>query len=428
MWSEQARIREIVDQLRGLGYPIVQTEVRVPGTGRLQADVLAWGVDETGEIVPRLAIEIKHGQRREAALPQLAQVRAALGTVEHYVLTDKGWFQAGHGLRTLQPADGPPALSGRPAGELKSVDLVTELLLQRVWSRANRGRNGQLSASVLSAFVETASADSHQASIETVSGDVVAVDPTVLWRARRAVLADLAERDRSASFYVSPPAISTAIGSLVGERLDGVVVDPFCGSGSFLWMLQERAAREGRTIETIGRDIDPEVIRVAFLIGQTAPDKVTFETGDAFRDALPEADVIVTAPPFGFRLDTPHKLQNGTSTRLADVAAVDVSLRALKPGGRAVFQLAPSMTFQAPAEAYREYLANDYRVAALIGCPSGSAYGTQIQTVLMVVDKLPASETFVAQLSEDWEKQLAPGGPAMVAALSHIDDPGAGAR
>lgn len=428
MRSEQARIREIVDQLRGLGYPIVQTEVRVPGAVRLQADVLAWGVDETGEIVPRLAIEIKHGQRPEAALPQLAQVRAALGTVEHYVLTDEGWFQAGHGLRTLQPAAGPPALSGRPDGELKSVELVTELLLQRVWSRANRGRNGQLSASVLSAFVEAASADSHQASIETVSGDVVAVDPTVLWRARRAVLADLAERDRSASFYVSPPAISTAIGSLVGERLDGTVVDPFCGSGSFLWMLQERAAREGRMIEAIGRDIDLNVIRAASLIGETAPTRITFETGDAFRDALPEADVIVTAPPMGLRLGTPYVLQNGTSTRLADVAAVDVSLRALKPGGRAVFQLPPGMTFQAAAEAYREYLANEYWVAALIACPAGSAYGTPIQTVLMVVDKLPAGETFIAQLSEDWETQLAPGGPAMVAALSHIDDPGDDAR
>lgn len=428
MRSEQARVREIVDQLRGLGYPIVQTEVRVPGAVRLETDVLAWGADETGEIVPRLAIEMKHGVRPEGALPQLARVRAALGTVEHYVLTDEGWFQAGHGLRTLQPAEGPPAHSRRPDGELKSVELVTELLLQQVWWRANRGRNGQLSGSVLGAFVEAASNDSRQSSIETVSGDVVAVDPSVLWRARRAVLADLAERDRSASFYVSPPAISTAIGSLVGEQLNGIVVDPFCGSGSFLWMLQERAAREGRMIEAIGRDIDLNVIRAASLIGQTAPTKITFETGDAFSDPLPAADVIVTAPPLGLRLGAPYELQNGTSTRLADVAAVDVSLRALKAGGRAVFQLPPGMTFLAAAEGYREYLANEYRVAALIACPSGSAYGTPIQTVLMVVDKLPAGETFVAQLSEDWRTQLSPGGPAMVAALSHIDDPGTGAR
>lgn len=428
MRSEQTRIREIAGQLRVLGYPLVQTEARIPGSVRFQADVLAWGVNETGEIVPFLAIEIKDGKRPEAALPQLAQVRAALGTVEHYVLTEEGWFQAGHGLRTLIPAQGPPAPSGRPDGELKSVELVTELLLQRVWSRANQGRNGQLSTSVLSAFVEAASTDSHHASIETVMGDVIAVEPTVLWRARRAVLADLAERDRSASFYVSPPAISTAIASLVGERLGGTAVDPFCGSGSFLWMLQERAAHEGLLIETIGRDIDLNVIRAASLIGQTAPTSISFDTGDAFTEALPEADVIVTAPPLGLRLGTPYELQNGTSTRQADVAAVDISLRALKPGGRAVFQLAPGITFQAAAGAYREYLANEYRVAALISLPAGSAYGTLIQTVLMVVDKLPASETFVAQLSEDWEMQLAPSGPAMLAALSHIDGLEEGAR
>lgn len=428
MLSERERIREIVDQLRGLGYPLVQTEVRVPGAVGLRPDVLAWAVDETGAIVPRLAIEIKHGRRAEAALPLLAQVRASLGTVEHYVLTDEGWWQAGHGLRALQRVDGPPSLAGRAGGELRSVELVTQLLQQRVWKIASHGGNRNLSASVLSAFVETASVDSDRALIETESGDVVAVDPSVLWRARRAVLAEIAEHDGRESFYVSPPAVATAIGSLVGTRLGGTVVDPFCGSGAFLWALQERAMREGRVIEAIGRDIDPYVIRAASLIGQTAPAKTTFETCDAFASATPEADVIVTSPPMGLRLGTPYELLNGTSTRQADVAAVDLCLRALKPGGRAVFQLAPGITFQTPVGAYREYLANEYRVAALIGCPSGSAYGTRIQTVLMVVDKLAASDSFVAQLGEDWKTQLAPTGPAMLAALAHVDGTSEGTR
>ncbi|MCQ1947585.1 N-6 DNA methylase [Arthrobacter sp. zg-Y1116] len=428
MAREQNRIREVAEQLHGLGYPLVQTQVRVPSAVRLRVDVLAWAVNDEGAIVPSLAIEIQNGQRPEAALPLLAQVRAALGTVEHYILAEDRWFLAGRGLRMIQPADGPPTPRRHSEGQLKSLELVTELLQQRIWSNTKAGSDGNQNGSALSAFVDAVSVDSDRSTIETVHGDVVAVEPTVLWNARRAVLADIAERDRTTSQHVSRPGISSAISSLVGARLEGTVVDPFCGSGSFLWLLQERAVCEGRDIETIGRDIRQDVIHVASVIGQTAPTGITFEIGDAFADALPEADVIVTAPPMGVRLTTPHKLQNGTSTRQADVAAVDVSLRALKPGGRAVFQLAPGMTFQSVSEAYRDYLSHEYRVAALIGCPPGSAYGTMIQTVLMVVDKSPAGETFVAQLSEDWETQLAPNGPVMMAALSHIDGPGNGSR
>lgn len=179
--------------------------------------------------------------------------------------------------------------------------------------------------------------------------------------------------------------------------------------------------REGRSIEAVGRDLDPSIIRTASLIAQTAPTNVTFETGDAFTTPLPEADVIVTAPPMGLRLTNSHVLGNGTLTRHGDLAAVDVCLRALRPGGRAVFQLAPGITFQSQAEKYRSYLADEYRVAALIGCPSGSAFGTQIKTILMVVDRARPGKTFVAQLADDWEAQLAPSGPTMSAALTHID-------
>ncbi|MFJ6281062.1 HsdM family class I SAM-dependent methyltransferase [Arthrobacter subterraneus] len=424
MENELASTRAIAEHLRGLGYALVQTEARLPDAPRLRVDVLAWAPDDTGELVPRLAIEIKHTQRPESALPLLAQVRASLGTVEHYAVTNEAWFRAGYGLRTLEQVPGPSPLTGRLGGELKSVHLATELLQQRIWKNANRReQDGELGR-----FVDAVSVDSNQAIIETANGDVVAVDPTVLWRARRAVLADMAERDRFASFFVSPPAVSVAIASLAGNRLGGTVLDPFCGSGSFLWALQERATHEGRMIEAIGRDVNPSVIKAASLIGQTAPTKIVFDAGDAFATALPRADVIVTAPPMGLRLGEPYELQIGTSTRHADIAAVDVCLRALKPGGRAVFQLAPHIAFQAQAETYREYLAKEYRVAALIGCPSGSAYGTKIQTVLMVVDKAPAGDTFVAQLSADWETQLAPTGPAMASALAHIDGITNGAR
>ncbi|MFK0005083.1 N-6 DNA methylase [Paenarthrobacter sp. NPDC090522] len=421
MPNEQQRIREIADQLHELGYPIVETEFRLPDNMRAQADVVAWASDDMGELVPCLAIEIKRGQRPETALPQLARVRSSLGTTEHYVVTDDGWFQAGQGLRTLQPVVGPPSARGLPRGTLKSIKLATKMMSRRVWALSDRSRNRHSRSSTLDAFVEGTSGSADGTQIQLTNGELVTVDPDVLWHARRAVLTELAERDSAVGPLVSPKAVSTAIGSLVGDRLNGKIVDPFCGSGSFLWSLQERAAREGCSTETVGRDIDPHVLRAASLIGQSAPRRVTFQQGDAFSEDLPEADVIVTAPPMGLSLSHPYELANGDRTKQVDVAAIDASLRALKPGGRAVFQLAPGITFQKATASYRKYLANEYRVAALIGCPSGSVFASSIQSVLLVVDKMPAGETFVAQLAEDWETQLAPDGPVMLEALAYID-------
>lgn len=418
MERESDRVGDVVERLRNAGYPFVQSEVRIPDAPGLRVDVLGWATDEAGELVPRLAVEVKHAQRPEVALPVLAQVRGALGTIEHYVVTDEGWFTGAPGLRTAEAIEGPQ-LCRNTGGELRSVSLATNLLRQRIWKESDRLR-GQ-SVSLSSVFNEALSADDEQCAITTAAGDVLPVDPTTLWRARRAAWADLAEGDRMSSFSSSPPVIANAIASLVGERLAGTAVDPFSGSGAFLGALTERAEREGTHLNAIGRDVDPDIVQTASLIAQTAPSDVTFSIGDAFTTPLAEAELVVTAPPMGVRLTEPHELLNGSSTRDGDVAAVDVCLRALKPGGRAVFQLAPGITFRTPVEAFRAYLATEYRVAALIGCPSGSAFGTGIKTVLMVVDKAQASETFVAQLAEDWETQLGPTGPAMVAALEHID-------
>lgn len=418
MKSESARVVDVIARLRDAGYPFVQSEVQLPNAPGLRVDVLAWAADEDGELLPRVAVEIKRSTRPEVALPLLAQARAALGTTVHFVVTDKGWFSAGPGLRTVEPVDGPSPIKAA-RGELRSVSLATNLLRQRIWKDADRlrGQTNHL-GSVFDAAVSTAD---EPTAIETAAGDVVAVEPTTLWNARRSAWAELASRDPSTASVSSPPVIANAIAGLVGERLSGVALDPFCGSGAFLWALTERAMREGRSVEAVGRDVNASIIQTAALIAQTAPGRVTFETGDAFTKPLPEADVIVTAPPLGLRLSEPYALENGTSTRQGDLAAVDVCLRALRPGGRAVFQLAPGITFQSQAESFRAHLASNYRVAALVGCPSGSAFGTQNKTVLMVVDKAQPGPTFVAQLAEDWETQLAPTGPTMSAALAHID-------
>lgn len=421
MMSELTQTQNVAHRLRSLGYPLVQTNFRIPTAKGQHGDVLAWAAADSGELVPYLVVEVKAGgQRPEVALPQLAHISSALGTQEHFVVVDEEWFRSGPGFRTIEKLDGPPEASRRANGEVRSVTLASQLLRAKLGrlSDSNRSRHGLR----VDAFVDAvAAAPGHPSAIETADGEVVPVAPTVLIQARRAVYSDVAESMHEMGLSASPPVIAQAIALLAGNRLEGRAVDPFCGAGTFLWALHERAEVEQLNIETYGIDLHPETIQAAKLLGSSVNQKADFEVGNAYSDSLPDADLVVAAPPMGMRLGEPFELLDGSVIRDSEIASVDRCLRLLKPGGRAVIQLSPSITHQSRYEAYRNFLANEYRLAALIGCPTGSAYATRISTVLLVLDRAPAGETFVAQLSDDWRTQLAPEGPVMSAALKHID-------
>jgi type I restriction-modification system DNA methylase subunit len=120
-------------------------------------------------------------------------------------------------------------------------------------------------------------------------------------------------------------------------------------------------------------------------------------------------------------MDLPRQLSGGSSTKDGTIAAIDLCLQALRPGGRAVLHLPANITCSTSGERYRQTLVNKYRVAAVIGLPSGAVTGTAIRSVHLVIDKAKPGETFVAQLGEDWTAQLAPRGAALQAALAHLD-------
>lgn len=416
--SELDRVHDVAQRLRDAGYAPVQEASRLPGT-TAQVDVLGWAPNSADELVPWVAVEVKKTGSPDVALPQLSRIRDTLGTVEHYVVVNDNWFRTGPSVRDTEAVDGPGTPENAGRGVVVDEGLATSLIQDRVRIPA---RGASSARSELESFVASAATSAADGIALVGDSTVVPVEPTVLWRARRSALADLADRDPIAGQLASPPAVATAIAELLGDRLGGDVVDPFCGAGAFIWSVADRAIREGRQVTIQARDISNEIVGVAAMIGSTAPVEVAIAQADSFRDTVPLADVVVSAPPFGLRLAEPYELVDGTSTKSGDLASIDVAIRALRPGGRAVLQLPPGFTFRGGADQrYRDYLASNVRVAALIGCPAGSAFGTSIPTVLLVIDKRSPSETFVAQLGEDWEVQLAPEGPALCAALAHID-------
>jgi SAM-dependent methyltransferase len=348
------------------------------------------------------------------------QARELLGTVEHYAVINGQWFRADRTLRTFEPVAGPQPPANGSNGFLTDTTLATSLLIDRMWFEADKARAGGARADYFWPSPEVM-AETALPGIQTPRGDFVPVRPDVLWSARRDALTEFASRSRYGAMEASDPVIARALAQLLGDKVGGTVLDPFCGTGSFLWAVMDRAMQFDGPSEFVGREINANMAELAAEIARTGPMLAFVEAADSFHSELPHADAIVTAPPFGGRLQERWQLASGGSTLELEVAAVDLCLRQLRPGGRAVFQLPSGFTFWHSSESFRRYLASEFRVAALIGLPPGSTPGTNIRTVLLVVDRSVPGDTFVAQLGEDWQTQLSDGGAAMQVALEHID-------
>ena len=418
---------QVQRMLEDVGYAFVQVEPRLPELRNHCPDFLGWAANADGELVPWVIVEVKEGSNKppQLALPQLARYRDLLGTVDHYVVIDDEWFRADDGLRSVVRVDAPQSPRFGAAGLLADAGLVTSVLTSALWHGVDPRRGTD--ASILKKAADLVrSATEH--GVELAPGEYAQVAPQAMFQAGRRLVAAAIERSRWEPIYTLNPVLVSAMAAFAGQKLAGTVVDPFASLGTLLWAVAEEAAQQGTHIRLRGRESDPSVLNAAEAIGLSSPVPVRFEMGGDLLGPVAPADVIVSLPPLGIRLQSEGaaELLNGERARDSDVAIVDAILRSLNPGGRAVVLLPSSFTFRARGEAYRRFLADNYRVAALIGLEGALQPFASISTVLMVIDDAPASGTFVAQLAADWEAQLAPGGAALEAALAHIEAPSAG--
>ena len=130
---------------------------------------------------------------------------------------------------------------------------------------------------------------------------------------------------------------------LSGYRGKGVLLDPFCGSGTILieaalwaknrapgllrsfdaeqwsvadpaiWVAERQAARAkefNRPYQIFGSDVDPDCIALAKSNAKIAgvDDVITFQTADARTLPIPDACRIVSNPPYGRRMMDPYSV------------------------------------------------------------------------------------------------------------------------
>lgn len=410
----------VQQSLVNAGFNLVMRETQILGAKGNHSNLLAWAPDGSGSLVPWTAVEMSVQKVKPPhpalALQRLAVLRDQLGTREHYlVINDTEWLKADSGLQTLEKVDGPtpPRFSGH--GTLDDADMLTEMLQEQLWRATDNKRSFTTLDDRSHLIAEAISSPSLQPALSQAGVDV---DTYALWKAQRRVVQTIERSSRAGKWFRSHATVADATAALLGDKLKGTLINPFCGTGSLLWSAIDLAAA---TKEGLKNAVGYGPSEVAVILAENSPVPVEFLDQDPLQTSTRQANCVVSTPPLGLRLTEPHHLLDGSTTRDIDLAAVDSCIRKLEPGGRAVLHLSQGLTTKKQNDGYRRYLANNFRIAALIGLPSNAFYGTAIPSVILVVDATAPTPTFIAQLGSDWGEQLSPSGSALKAARNHID-------
>ncbi|WP_308377983.1 N-6 DNA methylase [Streptomyces sp. ISL-98] len=197
--------------------------------------------------------------------------------------------------------------------------------------------------------------------------------------------------------YATPGVLVDLMADLLAEATDAfpeTVLDPACGTGSFLVAAAERGASvlAGQDTMTV------QAVQAVVRLGVLAPTgKVQVRDGDSLRhDAFPElqADAVLCNPPYGDR-DWGHdelaydaRWEYGVPPKgESELAWVQHCLSHLKPGGWALLVLPPGSAERASGRRIRAELVRRGVVQAVIALPAGMAPPLHVGLHLWVVQK-----------------------------------------
>lgn len=410
------------------GYPLVEAESRSANPQKhLTADLVAWAAGTTGSLKPFLLVEVKVGDSTVSAhssLSQLARLATVFGT-EINLVFDGMWHIAAPDFSGFtDTAAAPPAPPSADA-ELADVGYLGRLLRHRIWSESRIVRETRVGRPMdtvesLSAMLSSIASDGtiDLTDYGLTGGAKVRVSKTAVFTAARNLVSNMLWSQRSRGEYGSSESLARAIGVLLNPVDPGKVLDPCCGVGTLLWAVLDEAQHHRVHVDIYGIEINATVASIARSLGSLSAASVDVATADGLSTAPISVRYVVAEPPLGVRLREPADLAVGISTTDGDLAFVDRCVSNLAPGGRAVIHTSRRWLWQAGAAAeLRARLAARFRITALIGLPPGLFAGTSVDSTLVVIDATEPGNTLMAELGDDWEEQLAPGGAFLSAYL-----------
>lgn len=397
-----------VEQLSDAGFLVERGVRKSRGRMQTQADVLAHAGTTSGDLMLDVIVEVKSrvtAEHIESALAQLSRTASVFGARRAFIF-DGEWFAVDASFTSATPSGCP-----RPAFPARGARVSDELVATQLWQIRDRLRGAGHHARDHE-FLDEAISEAHS----TTSPLSIAVG-SALGAARLGQL--LAAEDE-----MGPPvAVADAMARLLAPRPSWTVLDPAARLGGCLWATRALAISGG--FDVILQGSDPNVAfrggaeKLASLVGTN----VAFESRGLLDTLIHEASVdgIVSAPPMNVRLPESVTLSTGERTTDADLALLDAATRWLRPGGRAVLAVVPRLlSAEGAAARLRAHIVRTSRVTAVVELPARVLPGAAIRLGLVVIEKVPPSDTLLADLGDDWQQQLSPTGGFMRAYHEHI--------
>jgi hypothetical protein len=399
-------IDQTVQALVELGYSVdSQTWMSRGNQGRV--NIFGWGAGSQGNIVPLVAVEVLETvtpQNIELALQQLSSAQRMMDTRNSFIFNGQTWWRVSEDFRSVEKGPQPNAVKALTK-KITDPIAIGPMIKPELWKAMDATR-GQLSVQegIIAAIQTVLDNSANLGDAIALSGNAsMPLDRQAFVKALQQILVQMSGKDAQ---FSTPPEVVAFLFNLVGN-LSGVKAfyDPFAGSGS---NTREAWIRFGLTseekIQITGREINSSVVKLAEVLNSASKSHVTMELGNSFMLPSVSADLVVTVPPLGMRLNEPIETPFG-STKNGDIAAIALAVSSLKPNGVAAMISPPGWTWSKEGQALRDWLSQNYHVIALLGLPPVLNKVTAISPVALVVRNSVPGETVVGTLKEDWLTQ-----------------------
>lgn len=399
-------IDQTVQALVELGYSVdSQTWMSRGNQGRV--NIFGWGAGSQGSIVPLVAVEVLETvtpQNIELALQQLSSAQTMMGTRNSFIFNGQTWWRVSEDFRSVEEGPQPNAVKALTK-KITDPIAIGPMIKPELWKAMDATR-GQLSVQegIIAAIQTVLDNSANLGDAIALSGNAsMPLDRQAFVKALQQILVQMSGKDAQ---FSTPPEVVDFLFNLVGN-LSGVKTfyDPFAGSGS---NTREAWIRFGLTseekIQITGREINSSVVELAEVLNSASKSHVTMELGNSFMLPSVSADLVITVPPLGMRLNEPIETPFG-STKNGDIAAIALAVSSLKPNGVVAMISPPGWTWSKEGQALRDWLSQNYHVIALLGLPPVLNKVTAISPVALVVRNSVPGETVVGTLKEDWLTQ-----------------------
>ena len=219
------------------------------------------------------------------------------------------------------------------------------------------------------------------------------------------------DRGSGAGQYFTPRDLIAGIVDVIDPKPDDTIVDPACGTGGFLLVAHEHAARGAESLTpTLRAHLRDEFASGFELVDGTARlaamNLLLHGIGTADGDSLIEVrdaliadpgerwSVVLSNPPFGTSSSVPVERQDFVvTTSNKQLNFMQHIMTILDINGRAAVVLPDNVLFEGGAgETLRRKLLADYDLHTMLRLPTGIFYAQGVKANVLFFDKKPASE------------------------------------